>query len=125
MGPAYDGLDQHRVVGVMQGQQLVALVGESGAGVLEVLHDLLGSVVDLAGGDQLVPRVVKGVERVVELVAVLGVHVLAHDRLARRAHRLGREQDLAGTWRGVGQLVDRHPPGSVPDERAHAVPLPP
>ena len=84
----------HGVIGMMEREQLVALVGEGGAGLLEVARDLLGAVVDVAGGDQLVARVVEGVEGGIELVPVLRVHVLATiaSRL-RRIAAVGRPSD--------------------------------
>ena len=51
MSAADDRLDQHRVVGVMEGQQLVSLIGKGTAGLVVVGLDLLGAVVDLAGCD--------------------------------------------------------------------------
>ena len=75
-------LGDHRVVRVVQRDQLVALVGEGGARLREVAHHLLGPVVHLARGDDLVARMIEGAERHVELMPVLGLHVLAHDGLA-------------------------------------------
>ena len=62
--------------------QLVALIGEGGAGVLEVAGHLLAAVVDVPRADQLVARVVEGLDRRLELVPVLGLHVLDHELLA-------------------------------------------
>jgi hypothetical protein len=72
---------------VVQRDQLVALVRKRRARVLEVAHHLLGPVVHLAGGDDLVPRVAERPERHVELVTVLGLHVLAHDGLTALPER--------------------------------------
>src|SRR3954447_19915337 len=82
-------LGDHRVVGVVQRDQLVALVGERGARLGEVPRDLVGAVVHVAGRHDLVARVVEGREGHVELVPVLGLHVLAHGALAgvAEAHR--------------------------------------
>ena len=82
MGAAQPGLDDHGVFGVVELDQLVALVGEGAAGLLVVGGDLLGPVVDVAGRDDLVAGVLEGVERDVELVPVLGLHVLDDDLLA-------------------------------------------
>ena len=92
VGAAHHRLDQDRGVGMVQGQQLVALVGEGAPRLLEVRHHLLGPVVDLAGPHQLVAGVMEGGEGVVELVAVLGVHVLAHDLLALAPQQRIRRQ---------------------------------
>ena len=86
MGAADDRLDQHGVVGVVERDQLVALVREGPAALLEVPRHLLGPVVDVAGGDQLVAGVVEGLEGRVELVPVLRVHVLPDDRLPLASH---------------------------------------
>src|SRR5512144_2061780 len=66
---------------MVQRQELVALVGKRAAGLGEVALHLLGAVVDLSGADQLVAGMLEGVEGRVELLAVLRVHVLAHDLL--------------------------------------------
>jgi hypothetical protein len=89
-----DELGDHRVVGVVQRDQLVALVGERGARLVEVALDRLGAVVDLAGRDDLVARVVEGRQRDVELVPVLGLHVLAHQLLSGLAQ--GHRPTLSG-----------------------------
>src|SRR6476620_7706158 len=52
VGAVEVGLDDHRIVRVVQGDQLVALVREGGAGLLEVGGDLSLAVVHLAGPDQ-------------------------------------------------------------------------
>jgi hypothetical protein len=75
-------LGQHRVLGVVEPDQLVALVGECGARLLEVARHLLGAVVHVAVRDDLVTRVVERPHRHVELVPVLGLHVLTDDGLA-------------------------------------------
>src|SRR3954465_3557117 len=79
VGASHDGLDEDGIVGVVQRQELVALIREGSTGVVVVAGHLLGAVVDLPGGDQLVARVTEGVERGVELVPVLRVHVLTDD----------------------------------------------
>src|SRR5882762_11517879 len=61
---------------------LVALIGERRAALVEVAGDRLLAVVDVARRDDLVARVAERLHRHVELVAVLGLHVLAHDLLA-------------------------------------------
>src|SRR5215470_16371410 len=86
VGSPDDRLDHHAVVGVMERAQLVPLVREGAPALLEVGAHLLGPVVDLAGGDQLVARVVEGVEGGAELMPVLGLHVLEDDRLSLLAH---------------------------------------
>ena len=80
-------LDDHRVIGVVQRDQLVALVGERRARLLEVARHLALPVVYVAGGDDLVARVVERAHRGVEVEPVLGLHVLAHRRLALAAQR--------------------------------------
>ena len=70
--------------------QLVALVGEGGAGLLEVASDLGLAVVDVARRDQLVARMLEGRHRRVELVAVLRLHVLDDELLASVAQGLGQ-----------------------------------
>jgi hypothetical protein len=75
-------LDDHSVVRVMENRVLVALVGKRGAGRPVVLGDLVRPVVDVARGHDLVARVVESLERGVELVPVLRLHVLANLRLA-------------------------------------------
>ena len=102
MGPVQVGFDDHRLVGVMEGDQLVALVGERGARLLEVARHLVGAVEDVARADQLVARVVEGRERGVELVPVLGLHVLDNELLApatklrRKGHRLTHPASAVG-----------------------------
>ena len=78
-------LDDHAVVDVMQRDELVALVGECRARLGEVAPHLLLPVKHLPGGDDLVARMGKRSDRRVEVVAVLRLHVLAHDGLATRA----------------------------------------
>ena len=82
VGAEQVGLGDHRVVRVVHGDQLVALVRERRARLLEVAHHLVGPVVHLAGGDDLVAGVSERPERHVEFMTVLGLHVLAHDGLA-------------------------------------------
>jgi hypothetical protein len=78
-------LDDHRIVRVVHRDQVVALVRERGPGLLEVARDLTRAVVDVAGADQLVARMVERRERCVELVPVLGLHVLDDELLALAA----------------------------------------
>ena len=82
VGPPQIELHQHGVVGVVQRDDLVALVGKGLAGLAVVRRDGLRPVDHLAAGDELVARMVEGREREVEVVAVLGLGVLAHDGLA-------------------------------------------
>ena len=82
MGPLEVEFDEDRVVGVMHLDQRVALVGERGPRLVEVAADLIGAVEDVAGRDDLVAGMAEGGDRRLELVAVLGVHVLADVRLA-------------------------------------------
>ena len=84
-------LGDDRVLGVMQCDELVALVWKRGAGLGEVPTNLRLAVVDVARGDDLVARVREGSDRRVEVVVVLGLHVLAHDGLAALAQ-------LGGGW---------------------------
>ena len=91
MGALEDELDDHGVVGVMQRDELVALVRERGAGGAEVLPHLLLAVEDLPRGDDLVARVLERPDRGVEVGDVLGFHVLADDGLAAAAIGHGRD----------------------------------
>ena len=105
-------LGDHRVVGVVQRDQLVALVGERRAALLEVRRDRRLAVVHVAGRDELVARVVERLHRHVELVPVLGLHVLAHDRLAALAQRRRGHQraPLLRDARPVGARARHRPP---------------
>jgi hypothetical protein len=76
----YDG-----IVGVMERDQLVALVGERRARLLEIARDRHLAVMHVARRDDLVARMVKRAHRGVEVVPVLRLHVLAHGRLALAA----------------------------------------
>ena len=67
---------------MVEGDRLVALVGERRAGLGEVRRHRLLTVVHLPRGDDLVAGVVEGRHRHVELVTVLGLHVLADQPLA-------------------------------------------
>src|SRR5262249_7262695 len=75
-------LDDDRIVGMPQGQDLVPLVRERGARRLVVPANGLLTVEDLAGGNQLVARMAERREGGVELAAVLRFHVAANDHLA-------------------------------------------
>ena len=75
-------LHDHRVLGMVQRDQLVALVWKRGAALVEVAQHLLLPVVYVAGGDQLVARMLERRHRRVEVVPVLRLHVLAHERFA-------------------------------------------
>jgi len=75
-------LDDDGVVGVVHGDQRVALVGERAARLLEVARDSIRAVVDVAGRHDLVARMAERGERGREVVAVLRLHVLAHDGFA-------------------------------------------
>src|SRR3954453_13028441 len=67
---------------MVEGDQLVALVGKGRARLLVVAVDLFGAVEDLVGRNDLVARVVgEGGQRHVEVVRVLRLHVLADDLL--------------------------------------------
>jgi hypothetical protein len=68
---------------MVERDQLVALIGERRPGLLEIGRYLLGTVVDVAGADQLVAGVVEGLDRGVVVVPVLRLHVLDHKGLAR------------------------------------------
>jgi hypothetical protein len=83
MGAEEVRLDDHRIVGVVEGDQLVALVREGGAGLLEVPRDLLRPVVDIACADQLVARMVERLDGRLVLVAVLELHMPDDELLAR------------------------------------------
>ena len=61
------------------------------------------AVVHLAGGDQLVARVLERRERAVELVHVLRFHVLAHDAFPV----LAKGTDVFVGWHGLGSLLIR------------------
>ena len=74
-------LDDHGVVGVVQRDQLIALVWEGRSGLVEVPAHLGFAVVDLAGRDDLVAGVRERVQRRVEVVNVLRLHVLAYKPL--------------------------------------------
>src|SRR5438105_4056179 len=84
MGPLEVELGDHGLIGVVQRDQLVALIGERGPRGPEVLRHLLLPVVYLARGDDLVPGMVEGAHRDVEPMDVLGLHVLTHGGLAAR-----------------------------------------
>src|ERR1700677_2793688 len=75
-------LRDHARVGVVQRDQLVALVGKGGACLGEVAPYLLLAVVHVSRADQLVARMLERRDRRIEVVVVLGLHVLAHERLA-------------------------------------------
>jgi mannosyltransferase len=119
VSPVEVGLDDHRVVGVVEGNQLVSLVGERGACLLEVARHLLRPVVDVAGADQLVARVVESRQRGVELVPVLRLHVLDHEPLALAANPGGH-----GHWLTLS-LNARPARRSVPPTRlcVHFAPM--
>jgi len=74
-------LDDHCVIGVVQRDDLVALVGKRRPAFGEVGANLLLTVEDVAGRHELVPRMIERGDRGVEVVTVLRLHVLAHDRL--------------------------------------------
>src|SRR5262245_17964360 len=82
VGAAHHGLDQDRIVRVVQREQLIALVRERGSGLLEVAANLGLAIEDVARPDQLVAGVMEGLHGGVVVVAVLGVHVLADELLA-------------------------------------------
>ena len=72
-------LGEHRVVGVVLGDELELEVGEAETGPLPVLADLVDAVVDAAVADQLVAGVREGVEAVVDGTATLGLEDLPQD----------------------------------------------
>src|SRR5205085_7153778 len=78
-------LDDHGVVCVVQRNGLVALVRKRRTRLREVRGHRLLAVVNLTGGDDLVAGVVEGPQRHVELVTVLGLHVLANKPFATLA----------------------------------------
>jgi hypothetical protein len=85
------GSSEDTVVRVLKGDHLVALIRERPAGLFEIAHDLLGAVVDVTRGDQLIACMIEGGEGRIELVAVLRIHVLPDDGLALAA-------DGGGGW---------------------------
>jgi hypothetical protein len=108
-------LGDHGVVGDVQDRVLIALIWKGSAGDAEVLGDLIRAVVDIAGRDDLVSGMVERGHRHVELVTVLGLHVLADDRQATlaqisdgRHHRAVRPAGLRRTDPGRG-TPDRRP----------------
>src|SRR5262249_17481729 len=101
MGAVEVGLHDHRVVRVVERDQLIPLVGKGGARLVEVAGDLLGAVIDVAGADELVARVVEGLDRRVVLVTILRLHVLDHELLA-----------LAAKLLADGHARDSIPPGA-------------
>ena len=96
VGPLQIELDYHAGVGVMKGDQLVALIGKGGPRVLEVLAHRVLPVEDIARRHDLVAGVAEGAQRQLEVVVVLGLHVLPDERLATLAQVLtGRHIDAA------------------------------
>src|SRR5947208_5923188 len=71
VGPEQIELDDHSVVGVVERDQLVALIREGGARLLVVAAHGRLAVVDIARGDDLVARMLEGPDRRVEVVPVL------------------------------------------------------
>src|ERR1700692_4390296 len=67
-GPEQVELDDHGVVDVVEGDQLVALVGERGASLGVVAANLGLAVVDVAGGNQLVAGMRERADRRVAVV---------------------------------------------------------
>src|SRR5262249_22913785 len=105
MGAQEVEFHDHGVVGVMDGVDGVPLVGEGRARGGVVAADGALAVEHLARRDQLVAWMREGAERHVELVTVLGLHVLAHDGFAslaegrRRGTRHRSPPDRAGASR--------------------------
>ena len=83
--PSSQNSVDHRVVRVTHGDQLVALIRERRARVLEVLAHGRVAVVHLPRRDDLVARVREGLHHGLEVVDVLGLHVLAHHGLTSPA----------------------------------------
>ena len=79
-------LHDHAVVGVVDRDHLVALVGKGRARARVVGAHGGFAVVHLTGRDELVARMRERGHRGLEVLAVLGVHVLAHHGLARGSH---------------------------------------
>ena len=96
-------LDDHGVVGVVELDQAVALIGERAARLLEVRADGLLAVIYIAGRDDLVARVLEGGEGDIELVPVLGLHVLADGPLASLAQLLGDGHSWSH-WRSLASM---------------------
>ena len=96
-------LDDHGVVGVVELDQAVALIGERAARLLEVRADGLLAVIYIAGRDDLVARVLEGGEGDIELVPVLGLHVLADGPLASLAQLLG-DGHSRSHWRSLASM---------------------
>ena len=82
MGAKQIELGDQSVVCVVKGDELVALVRKRGPGLSEVATDLGLTIEDISGCDDLVARMRKGRDRRIEVVVVLGLHVLAHDSLS-------------------------------------------
>ncbi len=75
-------LGDQRVVRVVKGDELVALVRKRGPGLSEVATDLGLTIEDVPRCNDLVAGVRKGRDRRIEVVVVLGLHVLAHHGLS-------------------------------------------
>ena len=97
-------LRHDRVVGMVQGDQLVALIRERGPRLLEVARHLPLAVVPVPGRDYLVARVVESAHGRVEVVPVLGLHELANDGLAAGAEGWLR----VGHGARVARMAPRH-----------------
>jgi hypothetical protein len=86
-------LDDDGVVGVVQGDELVALIGKGSSGLGEVAANRLLAVIDIAGGDELVARMPEGGDRRVEVMRVLRTRcsrTTASRRARRSALSMGR-----------------------------------
>ena len=124
-------LDDDGVVAVVQGDELVALIGERRARPPEVLAHLVLAVEHLTGADELVAGVGEGRHGGLHVAAVLGRHVLADRRLPPRpqvGRRRGRRQRRRRAPRGDALVVRRHegqaggpPRGHPADEVGGAV----
>ena len=79
------------------------LIGERTARLLEVRTDSLLAVIYIAGRDDLVARVLEGGEGDIELVPVLGLHVLADGPLASLAQLLGNGHSRSH-WRSLASM---------------------
>lgn len=88
MGTFQVELDDHTGIGVMEGDHLIALVGEGGPRIVEVAAHGLLPIEDIARGHDLVTGVTERAQRGLEVVLVLRLHVFADERLAPLAQFL-------------------------------------
>ena len=88
MGAEQIELHDHRVLGVVQRERLVALIGKRRAGLREVAPNVVLAVIHVAGRDDLVAGMGECPDGRVEVVLVLRFHMLAHDHLAALAQSI-------------------------------------